>query len=135
MVVLIVLIVGAVVAGVEARTIVRAVWVTRHDVSRSQRDSTLQTPVSDPSLLAHGNIWSSPPFRWAIWALLVVTLALLAWLHVRMSVFLDMESLRILDRFQFRFLHSWYLTMTRFSGSQAWSLWPSRCWYGEPKTA
>lgn len=50
--------------------------------------------------------------RWAIWAVLVVTLGLLAWLHLRLDDLLDTASFRILDRSGFRYLHEWYLNIS-----------------------
>jgi hypothetical protein len=50
--------------------------------------------------------------RWAIWAVLVVTLGLLAWLHLRLDDLLVADSFHILDRSRFRELHRWYLNIS-----------------------
>jgi hypothetical protein len=47
--------------------------------------------------------------RWAIWAGLVLSLVLLAWLHVRLDELLDPEGVLVLDRPRFRSLHRRYL--------------------------
>jgi hypothetical protein len=47
--------------------------------------------------------------RCALWAVLVLTLGLLAWRHLRLDELLDLDSSRILDRLRFRELHAWYL--------------------------
>lgn len=53
-----------------------------------------------------------PWLRWAIWAVLVATLGLLAWLHLRLDDLLDTTSFRILDRSRFHGLHRWYLNIS-----------------------
>jgi len=50
--------------------------------------------------------------RWGLWALLVVTLGLLVWLHTRLDGLLDVETFQILNRGEFRALHSWYLNIS-----------------------
>jgi len=50
--------------------------------------------------------------RWALWLLLLLTLGLLAWLHVMMDQCLDIESQQILDRGRMRYLHVWYLNIS-----------------------
>jgi hypothetical protein len=50
--------------------------------------------------------------RWAIWTLLVVTLGLLAWLHLRLDELIDLGARQIRDRTLFRELHSWYLNIS-----------------------
>src|SRR5262245_1552192 len=40
--------------------------------------------------------------RWIVWAVLALTLALLAWMHGRLDALLDAEQWRILDRGTFR---------------------------------
>jgi hypothetical protein len=47
--------------------------------------------------------------RWALWIVLVLTLGLLAWLHVRLDDLFDLDSSRIVNRPRFRELHNWYL--------------------------
>ena len=50
--------------------------------------------------------------RWAVWAVLAGTLALLAWMHVRLDALLDAEQFRILDRETFRAEHQRYLIVS-----------------------
>jgi hypothetical protein len=50
--------------------------------------------------------------RWALCALLVATLALLAWLHVRLDGLIDVDSGSILERKPFRDLHRLYLQVS-----------------------
>jgi hypothetical protein len=50
--------------------------------------------------------------RWGLWLVLVLTLGLLAWLHVWLDEFLDFETFCILNREQFRYLHGWYLNIS-----------------------
>src|SRR5262245_13000536 len=50
--------------------------------------------------------------RWAIWAGLVLSLALLAWLHLRLDDLLDPEDVLILDRPRFHSLHRRYLIVS-----------------------
>ena len=50
--------------------------------------------------------------RWAVWAVLAVTLALLAWMHGRLDDLLDAEQFRILDRATFRAEHQRYLIVS-----------------------
>ena len=50
--------------------------------------------------------------RWALWMVLLLTLALLGWLHLRLDELLDLEAFRILDRPYFRTLHDWYLNIS-----------------------
>ncbi len=47
--------------------------------------------------------------RWAIWAGLVLTLALLVWLHSKLDALLVPDDAAILDRRRFRTLHERYL--------------------------
>ena len=47
--------------------------------------------------------------RWALWLVLLLTLGLLAWLHVRLDELLDTNTFGILDRPHFYELHAWYL--------------------------
>ena len=51
-------------------------------------------------------------FRWGVWGLLVLTLCLLAWLHLRLDDYLDPETLQLVDRTQFRSLHIQYLNVS-----------------------
>jgi hypothetical protein len=50
--------------------------------------------------------------RWAIWGLLVATLAGQVWLHVRLDLLLDAEQHAILDRAAFRWEHRFYLNVS-----------------------
>ena len=51
-------------------------------------------------------------FRWSLWCFLAVTLGLLAVIHAKMDGILDVETMRVLDRPAFRFLHRWYLAIS-----------------------
>jgi hypothetical protein len=50
--------------------------------------------------------------RWAIWAGLGLSLALLLWLHPRLDELLDPEGGLVLDRRRFRSLHERYLIVS-----------------------
>jgi hypothetical protein len=50
--------------------------------------------------------------RWAIWVGLVLSLALLAWLHPRLDALLAPEDATVLDRRRFRSLHERYLVVS-----------------------
>jgi hypothetical protein len=50
--------------------------------------------------------------RWAIWAGLVLSLALLVWIHPRLDELLDPEDVKVLDRHRFRSLHERYLIVS-----------------------
>ena len=62
----------------------------------------------DIAMTREPNAWRRR-LRWALWIVLLLTLGLLAWLHLRLDDLLDLESFRIVDRPQFRRLHVWYL--------------------------
>ena len=47
--------------------------------------------------------------RWALWAVLVLALVLLAWMHLRLDDLIELDSSRIANRPRFRELHNWYL--------------------------
>jgi hypothetical protein len=51
-------------------------------------------------------------FRWAIWCGLVLSLALLVWLHPRLDDLLAPEDVMVLDRRRFRSLHERYLIVS-----------------------
>jgi hypothetical protein len=57
-------------------------------------------------------VWARRCCRWVLWNLLVLMLALLAWLHVRLDEFLDLESFRIVNPPSFRAMHAWYLNIS-----------------------
>ncbi len=50
--------------------------------------------------------------RWAIWAGLVLSLAVLVWLHPRLDELLNPEDVMVLDRHRFRSLHERYLMVS-----------------------
>ena len=50
--------------------------------------------------------------RWVGWAVLVVLLCVLVWLHPRLDALLNADGFRILDRPGYRRLHQWYLTIS-----------------------
>lgn len=47
--------------------------------------------------------------RWGSWVVMAVSLAALVWLHPHMDQYLELDSMRIVDRPGFRFEHRWYL--------------------------
>src|SRR5712691_4491142 len=47
--------------------------------------------------------------RWVSWVVMLLALALLAWLHPRMDDLLDMNSRQVMDPPVFRAQHRWYL--------------------------
>jgi len=47
--------------------------------------------------------------RWAIWAIMLLALGVLAWLHLRLDQHLASDEFRVIDRPLFRDLHRWYL--------------------------
>ena len=70
--------------------------------------------------------------RWILWSIMVLALAVLAWLHVRLDDLLDVSTFRIIDRQHFRVLHAWYLNIstTQWAGSlllTATTLFSWRC--------
>src|SRR5262249_13685596 len=64
--------------------------------------------IANTSDLAERRRW----LRWALWALLVLTLGVLAWLHLPLDELIDPDSPSILDRPRFRELHVWYLNIS-----------------------
>jgi hypothetical protein len=68
--------------------------------------------------------------RWAAWLFLAITLAGLAWLHVRMEEHIDLEHLRLIERDAFRELHRWYLRIStaQWVGSVALTYWTLQNW-------
>jgi len=50
--------------------------------------------------------------RWTLWTLLMLTIAALAWLHLRMEALIDAEHRVLLDEGAFRHLHRWYLRIS-----------------------
>lgn len=49
---------------------------------------------------------------WALWLVLLFAMGLLAWLHIAMDQYLDIETQNILDRERLRFFHAWYLNIS-----------------------
>ncbi|HZT82251.1 MAG TPA: DUF4149 domain-containing protein [Gemmataceae bacterium] len=47
--------------------------------------------------------------RWLAWALLLLTLLALFWLHPRMTELMDLEQAELIDRGTFRLIHKVYL--------------------------
>jgi hypothetical protein len=47
--------------------------------------------------------------RWIAWLVMVLSLAILVWLHGALDGLLDAETRSLLDRRPFRSLHRWYL--------------------------
>lgn len=73
--------------------------------------------------------------RWALWTLLVLTLGLLAWLHLPLDELIDPDSSRILDLSRFLDLHSWYLHIStvQWAGSLFLTATTLLAWRGEDR--
>jgi len=71
--------------------------------------------------------------RWAIWAGLVLSLALLVWLHPRMDELLDPEDAMVLDGRRFRSLHERYLIVStvQWAGCLLLTALTIRAWSNE----
>lgn len=71
--------------------------------------------------------------RWAIWAGLVLSLAVLAWLHPQLDRLLKPEDAVILNRRAFRALHERYLIVStvQWVGCLALSAWMIQSWRAE----
>lgn len=71
--------------------------------------------------------------RWAIWAGLVLSLVLLAWIHVRLDELLAPEDILVLDRRRFRTLHERYLIVStvQWAGCLLLSWLTIRAWRDE----
>jgi hypothetical protein len=71
--------------------------------------------------------------RWAIWAALVLSLALLAWLHLRLDELLDPKDVLVLDRPRFGSLHRSYLIVStlQWAGCLLLSALTIRAWRDE----
>jgi hypothetical protein len=71
--------------------------------------------------------------RWAIWTGLVLSLALLIWLHPRLDELLDPEDVLVLDWHRFRTLHERYLIVStvRWAGCLLLSALTIRAWRDE----
>jgi hypothetical protein len=80
--------------------------------------------------------WKSPGghrLRWAIWAGLVLSLALLVWLHPRLDELLNPEDVMVLDRRRFRLLHERYLIVStvQWAGCLLLTALTIRAWQDE----
>lgn len=62
--------------------------------------------------------------RWILWLLLCMSLCLLAWLHQRLDAQLNLQEMSILDRPNFRYLHSWYLIISTCQWTATLTLLP-----------
>ena len=73
--------------------------------------------------------------RWGLWLLVAVTLALLAWLHVRLDELIDVTSPRIVDRSLFRERHRWYLSIStvQWAASLIWIFVTLLAWRSEDR--
>ena len=74
-------------------------------------------------------------FRWSLWLVLLLTLGILAWLHVRLDKLLDTSSFLILDPPRFYDLHRWYLHVSAFQWAISLVLTAATllAWLGGPK--
>jgi len=50
--------------------------------------------------------------HWAVWGVLAITLAILAWLHSRLGLMFDVDQLRVVDRESFYAEHRAYLLVS-----------------------
>jgi len=68
--------------------------------------------------------------RWAMWLVLLLMLAMLAWMHVQMDALIDTEGHRLLDRPAFRSLHRWYLRVStlQWIASVIFTVWTLQNW-------
>lgn len=68
--------------------------------------------------------------RWTGWGLLVVLLAVLAWLHLRLDDLLVVDEFRIRDRPGYRRFHQWYLLTSTLQWAASLLLlgWTLRAW-------
>ena len=78
--------------------------------------------------------------RWlraALWVLLLASLGVLAWWHVRLDDLLDVASHSILDPTRFRTLHSWYLHISTIQWAASLGLLAVTvaAWRGEDQRA
>jgi hypothetical protein len=75
--------------------------------------------------------------RGTLWTVLLLTLGVLARLHVRLDEFLDFESFQILDHARFRALHRWYLWIStvQWGGSLLLLAVTLQTWRSEDKRA
>ena len=60
--------------------------------------------------------------RWGLWLVLPLSLAVLAWLHVRLDELLDTSSFAILDPPRFYGLHRWYLHVSTLQWASSLAL-------------
>jgi len=95
-------------------------WITRSVTNYLNLAGLVALGVSawDIAVTNDSVVWRRR-LRWALWAVLLLTLGLLAWLHLRLDELLDLDLLRIIDRPRFRNLHNWYLHIStvQWSGS------------------
>jgi hypothetical protein len=79
-------------------------------------------------LVAEGTIYGRR--RWAVWIFLMLTLAVLTWLHPRMDELIDANRQALVDGGRFRHLHRWYLrTCTaQWIGSLVFTVWTLQAW-------
>jgi hypothetical protein len=68
--------------------------------------------------------------RWLLWLFLLLTLASLAWLHMRMDALIDTREYRLIDRSAFRHWHGWYLRVisAQWIASIVFTVWTLQNW-------
>ena len=68
--------------------------------------------------------------RTAAWLFMMLTLALLAWLHLRMDALIDSEAYRLVEPDAFRHLHRWYLRVStlQWLASVLFTYWTLQNW-------
>ncbi|MFO0800513.1 MAG: hypothetical protein U0804_23850 [Gemmataceae bacterium] len=71
--------------------------------------------------------------RWVGWAVLVVLLGVLAWLHPRLDELLVVDEFRITDQPAYRRLHQWYLVLStvQWAGAVVLAAWSLQAWRAE----
>jgi hypothetical protein len=77
--------------------------------------------------------------RFGLWGILALTLALQAWLHMRLDALLNPEELSIIDPTRFHYLHRWYLHVSTIQWASSivlagLTLWAWRDVDGRPRS-
>lgn len=84
-------------------------WITRSVTNALNISGAVAILVWSWDIARSHELVKMQRLRWILWLVLLLTLGLMAWLHVRMDALLVLDEYRISDRSQFRVLHSWYL--------------------------
>jgi len=88
-------------------------WITRSVTNYLNVAGAVAMAVWGWDLLAEpGSSRGGRRLRWLLWCLLILTLGVLVWVHLRLDDLLDLERSMILDRRRFHSLHRWYLAVS-----------------------